>query len=140
MGETLTSLFGKEEAKVAAQILGEFQKEVKQRVLSAVAAHRKVFESKSKEDRESIATKAKELVAQLVHLRHHKVTCPSCQCDATIQGEPFGVKHVSHEDDAIVVRRSMSPRSFSCSACELKLPRVCRALRSWIGRAIHASH
>jgi len=121
MGESLESLFGEEEAKVAAAILDETQKEVKQRVLAAIAAHRRVFEAKLEEDRLSAAADAKTVADQLTHLRHHRVTCPACRCDATVQGEAFGPEHVSHGDDGITVRQPVSPRSFSCSACGLKL-------------------
>jgi hypothetical protein len=121
MGESLKSLFGKEEAKIAARMISEFQKEAKQRVLSAIAAHRRVFEAKSPKERASAGTMAKQHVAKLSHRRHHTVTCPACGCAATVQGEPFGVERVSDEGGLIVVRRSMSPRSFSCSGCDLKL-------------------
>lgn len=122
LGESLDSLFGKDEAKVATEILEETQKEVRQSVLNLIAAHKKVFELKPEEEKNGAAAKAKAEVDQLVHQRHHRVTCPSCQCDATVQGEPFGPGHVSHDnDDEIVVRQAVSPRSFSCSACGLKL-------------------
>jgi hypothetical protein len=122
MNESLESLFGPEEAEVAAEILKETQNEVRQRVQSTVAAHRKVFETKSKEDKQTEADTAKGEADRLAHLRHHRVICPACGCDATVQGEPFGTEHVSYGDNnSITVRQAVSPRSFSCSACGLKL-------------------
>jgi hypothetical protein len=121
MNESLESLFGPEEAKVAAEILKEMQNEVRQRVQSAVAAHRKVFETKSEEDKQTAADGAKTEADRLARLRHHRVVCPACGCDATVQGEPFGTEHVSHEDDgSITIRQAVSPRSFSCSACSFR--------------------
>ncbi len=127
LGESLESLFGKDEGKAASEILEETQKEVRQSVLNLIAAHKKVFELKSAEEKSSAAAKSTAEAARLAHLRHHKVTCPSCACDASMQGEPVGPGYVSHDDDEIVVRQSISPRSFSCTACGLKAQRLRRA-------------
>ena len=121
MGESLETLFGNDEAKVALEILSETQKKVTGHVQSTIAAHRKVFESKSEEEKQIAATNAKSEAEKLAHLRHHKVTCPACGSDATVQGEPFGPQYVTHGDDSITVRQSISPHSFACSACGLKL-------------------
>ena len=88
---------------------------------SAIAACRKVFEFKSPEDRRIAAENAKMEAERLAHVRHHRVTCPACGFDATVQGEAFGPQHITHEDDNIVVRQCVSPRTFACSACGLKL-------------------
>jgi hypothetical protein len=121
MGESLETLFGDEEARVARQILEETQTEVRQRVQGLIAAHRKVFEGKPEQDRQSAAENAKKEGEQLAHKRHHRVTCPACGCTATVQGEPFGSEHVTHEEDRIRVRQAVSPRASACSACGLKL-------------------
>jgi hypothetical protein len=121
LGESLESLFGVDEARIAGEILGETDKEVKQKVLSLIAAHRKVFDGKSGGEKTTAAATAKTEADQLAHLRHHRVVCPACKSTATVQGEAFGPEHVSHDDGDIVVRTAVSPRSFSCSACGLKL-------------------
>jgi hypothetical protein len=121
LGESLERLFGKAEAQVASEILEETEKEVRQRVLSLIGACQKVFDLKLEEDKSRAAAKAKTDTDKLSHERHHRVVCPSCHCDATVQGEPFGPEHTSHDNDEIVVRQSVSPRSFHCSACGLKL-------------------
>jgi hypothetical protein len=121
LGESLEVLFGAEQAANAREILTETQNEVLGRVQGTIAAHRRVFEGKAEEERERL----KELVAveteRLSHQRHHKVTCPACGCDATLQGDVFGPKKAEIEDEEIVVRESVSPKLFSCSACGLRL-------------------
>ena len=47
--------------------------------------------------------------------------CPACSSVATVQGEPFGRERITHEEDFIKIRQTVSPQSFSCSACGLKL-------------------
>lgn len=121
IGESLDDIFGDEEAEVAAEVLNEVQKEVQQRIQSLIAACRKVFELKPEEERKAAAAKASQEVAQLRYQRHHKVTCPSCGCDATIQGETFGDEHVLHRGGSIIIRQPVAPRMFSCAACGLKL-------------------
>lgn len=121
MGESLTSLFGEDEASVADETLTENQNDVRQRVLNTIGSHRHVFQSKPKEEREAAATEAEKLGSQLATHRHHRVTCPACQCFATIQGRPFGKEHITHDDGEIVVRQAVAPTSFTCSACGLKL-------------------
>ena len=121
MGESLETLFGKEQGGIALEILKEVQQKVTGQVQSAIAACRKVFEFKSPEERATAAANAKAEAERLARLRHHKVPCPACGSAATVQGEPFGPQHITHDDDNIVVRQSVSPRSFACPACGLKL-------------------
>jgi hypothetical protein len=121
VGQTLENLFGADEAKVAAEILADTEKEVKKRVLDSISEHKKLFCSKPAEEREALTKSAKAETDLLVYRRHHRVACPACNSDATVTGREFGPQQVSNEDDEIVVRQSVSPRSFSCSACGLKL-------------------
>ena len=121
MSETLESLFGKENAKVANEILAENQSQVKSRILGLIAAHQKVFLERSAEEQLAASESAKTLGEQLSHKRHHRVTCPSCKSVATVQGQPFGAENVSHKDRNIFVRQAVSPQTFACPACGLKL-------------------
>lgn len=121
MGESLVSLFGEEKAAVATEILKENMNNVKQHVMSTIASHKTVFQERSKEDQEKAKVEAEELGEELATQRHHRVSCPACNCVATVQGRAFGKQQVSHGDDEIIVRQVVIPRSFSCSACGLKL-------------------
>lgn len=122
MGESLTSLFGKDEASFAEKILIENRDNVKHEVLSAIAAHKKVFDAKQPDEQATARTEAEKLGLDLSTQGHHRVTCPACGCIATVQGRLFGKERVTHEEDGdIVVRQAVSPTDFSCSACELKL-------------------
>jgi hypothetical protein len=121
MGETLESLLGKENAKVADEVLAENQAQVKSRILGLIAAHQKVFLERSSEEQRAASDSAKAAGEQLAHKRHHRVTCPACKSVATVQGQPFGGENVSHKDGNIFVRQAVSPQSFACPACGLKL-------------------
>lgn len=121
LGETLEILFGSEEARIAEEILAEDRAKVKHQVQSAIAAHRKVFLDKSAEEQAKARAASAELAKKLAFQRHHKVECPACGSVATVQGEVFGQRRVRHLGDVIEVRQPVAPRSFHCSACDLKL-------------------
>jgi hypothetical protein len=121
MEESLESLFGEEEGAAATEILNEAQSEVTQRVQSAIAAHRKVFQTKAQNVREAMAIEAETEGERLSYARHHRVACPACGCVATVTGEVFGSEHISHEESSIVGRQSVSPQSFACLGCGLAL-------------------
>lgn len=121
MGESLQNIWGEEESKIATEILEAIQTEVRQRTESLIAAHRKVFESKPEQERLDAIARTKTETDKLVYQRHHRVSCPACECNATVQGEEFGAPRTTHVDGAIIVRQAVTPRSFSCSACGLRL-------------------
>jgi hypothetical protein len=121
LGSNLVNLFGDDEAKIAQSTIIENRNEVYQRISSLISAHKKVFESKKKDDQEKIRIKMEKLGDELSKKRHHRATCPACQCVATLQGIPFGKERVSEEDGEIIVRQAVSPTHFECNACELKL-------------------
>jgi hypothetical protein len=121
MGESLVTLFGKEEAEVAAEMLRTDQEGVMQRVKSAISAHRTVFMDKPEPERLALTVAAVDGGKKLSVQQHHRVTCPACECVATVRGTLFGKEQVTHDDGEIVVRQSVSPTAFSCGACGLEL-------------------
>lgn len=120
-GESLTSLFGADEATVAEEILGKAEAGVVSHVKSSIAAHAKVFEAKDSDEKARLAEQANEEGEKLSHRGHHRVVCPSCRCTATVQGATYGGERLEHRDDMIIVRQSVIPTKFTCSACGLKL-------------------
>lgn len=120
-GESLTSLFGEAEAKVAEEILGKAEAGVITSVKSSISAHSKVFEAKVSKEREQLANEAQVESDKLSHRGHHRVTCPSCKCTATVHGTTYGGERLEHKEDMIIVRESVIPTKFSCTACGLKL-------------------
>lgn len=121
LGETLETLLGAEQARIATGVLQQSKDGVVGRVKASIAAYKKVFDEKDPAERQAAADAASVKVARLVHERHHKVICPACGSDATVEGDAFGPERLDHEDQDIVVRQSVSPRVFTCSACGLKL-------------------
>lgn len=121
LGEPLEKLFGTDEAEIATQVLKEIQTEVKKRVFGLITSHRKIFELKTAAERQAAAESAKQQGDRLSRERHHRVSCPACGSTATVQGTPFGSERVIHDEDGIIVKQSVAPRTFQCPACGLKL-------------------
>jgi hypothetical protein len=119
--ESLEALFGSQEGVVAEGIVKEMEEKVLKETLSVIALHKKTFESQTKTDRLQLATDAKTRGEILSRQKHHRVTCPACDCVATIEGDLYGLERVKPTDDTIIVRQSVKPTKFGCKACGLKL-------------------
>lgn len=119
--ETLESVMGKNEAEIASKTLASDQNDVKQRIASAIAAHKKVFDAKDPTARSELQKTASEQGDKLSRLRHHRATCPACKSTGLLQGEAYGEERVQHVDGEIVVKQAVLPTSFACTPCGLKL-------------------
>ena len=120
-GESLNSLFGGDIRKEAELILAEIEEEVIGKTKSLIAAHKKVFDNKEKEAQEALRKSAQENCDKFAYRGYHRVKCPACDCTSTVIGEPYGKETVENKKDEIIVRQSILPTKFSCTACELKL-------------------
>lgn len=120
-GESLNSLFGEEIEEEAKLILEEIEEEVFGKTRDLMAAHKKVFENKEPDTQSTLKEEAEKVGNSLSYRGYHRVDCPACGCMGTVFGEPYGKQKVEHKDDEIVVRQSILPTKYKCSACELKL-------------------
>jgi hypothetical protein len=121
MGESIDTLLTLDDAAEAKRILAESSKGMKAKVDKLVGTHKGQFDGKSEEEQKSSAAASKVEADKLSHEKYHRVTCPACNSIALVQGETFGKETVAGVDGEIQVRQSVSPRSFTCSACGLKL-------------------
>ena len=120
-GENLESLLGADVGGVALGILAEVEENVLQRVMALISAHRRVYEAKEEAERLALSAAAEAQAEALSHRGHHRVLCPACGCRATVHGALYGGEKVEHGDGVIIVRQSVVPTKFLCSACGLKL-------------------
>jgi len=121
MDQNLESLFGPEEARVAREILDELQRETRDSVKKKIGEFRKKFEKLSRKEQRERRASAERLGRYRAQQRHHRVDCPSCKSVALVEGEPFGKESVTYQDGKMIVRQSVTPRKFHCSACGLSL-------------------
>lgn len=121
MSESIDALFTLGDAAEAKGILAESSKGMKAKVDKLIGTHKGQFDGKSEEERKSAAAASRVEADQLSHEKYHRVTCPACNSTALVQGDPFGKETVTGVDGEVQVRQPVSPRSFTCSACGLKL-------------------
>jgi len=121
IGESLEALLGPEEASAARDTLVAADKSIEVNVKADILAHAKVFRAKDEPERNALSEAARHLGDELAGQRHHRVACPACESVATVQGSDVGKQKVEHGDGCIIVRQTVLPNRFVCSACGLKL-------------------
>ena len=78
MGYDLVSLFGAEEATIVDEVLKEAEAEVLSAVKKLIAVHQQVFSGLTPVEKGDLLSASEAECDRLSHLRHHRVTCPSC--------------------------------------------------------------
>lgn len=119
--ETLEALFGLEQATHALKMIAEMDNQNKGQVLEKIKSYTKVFQDKKENEKAKLKLEAEQSASRLSYLLQHKVVCPACKCFATVKGDTYGNETVKNEANRIVVRQSVIPRQFECTACGLTL-------------------
>lgn len=124
MGETLETLFGKETAKDANEIILQDTEKIKKIVLDKISARKKTYEedllNRPDEIKESIK-RSNESVIQKTYRGYHKVVCPCCENTAVIFGKEPITSHDTIAEDVVEVRKEVTANMFQCDVCNLKL-------------------
>ncbi|MCW3177871.1 MULTISPECIES: hypothetical protein [Acinetobacter] len=85
-----------------------------------IDAFSQVWSSKSDEEKEKLKLQA---TAWAIKQIGHRVECPSCKLTAILQGSPIGnvTTDINEDADEVIQYQFMSPVSFECIACGLKI-------------------
>ena len=124
MGESLDSLFGKETAKMAIEIIQQDSEKVKKTVLDNISARKKTYDEDLRNSPDEVAKtieQSNKTVAEKTHRGYHLVKCPCCGNDALIYGKepPYGRKAIENEE--VVIRKDITANYFQCDVCKLHL-------------------
>jgi hypothetical protein len=132
--ENLDVIFGEPESKLAGILIDALQDEAAKAVQGVIKSHKIVWEAKSEEEREIFKKQAETLATRQTG---HRVQCPSCDSPASLQGSSVGAPVRSIEDELglIVVKQSMFPTSFECTACGLKISGYSKLQASGLGES-----
>lgn len=130
MGKELTDLFGEDEAKAAQQLIAAAADETAKAVKGDLAAHQKVWNGKSSEERSILSKKAEVWATKQ---DGHRVSCPACKSEALVFGEPVSPPVKKIEDDEIIETQVYLPNKFECIACELKISGLSRLNNAELG-------
>ncbi len=121
LNTNLEELFGETEAADARRLMVEVTKDTRQAVQDKISACRKVFEGKARPEQDEARKQAETLGEELSRKRRHRAQCPACNSVGTQEGDSFGRERVEHADGEIIVRQTVAPVAFQCTACGLKL-------------------
>lgn len=118
VGETLSFLFGIEEAKVAKTLIAASQDESAKSVMKAIAGHKTVWESKDASAHKKATSQASIWATRQAG---HRVICPACANDALVVGAPISEPLRKLDGNLIVEVQEYLPAKFECVACNLKI-------------------
>lgn len=124
MGESLDTLFGRETAKEATEIILQDTEKVKKEVLDKISARKKTYDEDLKNSPDEVAAtiaRAKRIVEEKTHNGYHHVDCPCCGNVALIYGKERMSSHDVIDNDEVVVRKDVTASFFQCDVCKLRL-------------------
>ncbi|TGR23142.1 MULTISPECIES: hypothetical protein [unclassified Mesorhizobium] len=123
MGMTLQDFVGKDEAKVAKQLIAAAADDSAKAVKGEVEAHKKVWLAKKDNEREKLSAQAGVWATRHVG---HRVECPACASTALVVGEPVTAPVQRLNDGEITETQEYLPNQFECVACGLKIAGLSR--------------
>lgn len=133
MGRSLSDLFSDAEgAQAMIDALGDATAKA---VNQDIKAHKQVWANKTEAERKTAAAQASVWATRQAG---HRVECPACNSLALIQGKPAGPVATSVQEDEVVQRQTMSPSSFECVACGLRILGLSKLSAAGLGDAYTA--
>jgi len=120
----LADLLGSDEAEAADELLKATAKGLESTVKQSITAHKRVFDAKSENEREQLESDAwvRTMAAKLSTEFANLVDCPSCPSNGLVIGRLLRKSKPDYEDGLLVEEVTCRSESFSCQACELRLP------------------
>ena len=118
MNEKLETLFGPDEAKLAAELIAAANDASPKSIAKTIEAHKTVWSQLGAGERAKRHGKASVWAT-----RHegHRVSCPSCASDALVTGSPVAPPVKKLDGDEITETQDFLPSRFECVACGLKI-------------------
>lgn len=132
----LENLLGPEEAAFAKQQIAAGKDEAAKAVLSTINSFKTVWEAKPADERKKLVTKAE---AWATRQEGHVVKCPACGSDALLEGDPISAPKKTLKDELVVETQSMSPSTFQCVACNLKISGLSQLSAAGLGAPFKAT-
>lgn len=136
LGESLEGFLGKEEAKVASELISAAADESAKAVKKALNAHEVVWAGKEATEKEELTTQA---ATWATRMDGHRVVCPACGCRAIVTGAPIAAPIKKMVDDEITETQQYLPSRFECIACGLKISGLSQLAAAGLGDAYSAT-
>ena len=130
----LDDLFGSGEAEAARELLKVSTEGSQSAVKRSIAAHKSVFDEKSKKERQQLSKDARgrAVSAREAAETASLVDCPSCASSGVVTGRAVRSSRPYYEHEHLFEEVTCLTESFSCDACGLRLSSVSDVLWSGI--------
>jgi hypothetical protein len=123
MGLSLEDYVGKDEAKVARQLIAAAADDSAKAVKGEVEAHKRVWFAKTDKERSTLSAQA---LVWATRQAGHRVECPACTSQALVVGEPVSTPIQRLDDGQITETQEYLPNQFECVSCGLKITGLSR--------------
>lgn len=123
VGRPLEHFLGKQGAGMASELIKTLNEGVLSAVKAKIAAHQKVFEAKSADEKKRLLDATSSIFA-VPSYNQHSCTCPACGGQGTITGVRFKELPEQYSDGELYNDVEYLGTSFQCKACELSLSSI----------------
>lgn len=134
MDKGLGDLF--DDPEKAEEMITSLRDTAAKAVAGDIAAHKRVWEQKSSDEREA---SLKQAVAWATRRMGHRAKCPACGSPALIRGSGQGTVTTEVGEDMVLQKQTMVPSSFECVACGLKISGLSKLSAAGLGDAYTAT-
>lgn len=123
IGKPMIDFLGKGETKMANELIKTLNQNVLSSVKSKIAAHQKVFEAKSDDEKKKLQDVASSLFAFPSH-NQHACACPACKNKALLTGRKFKELPEQYSDGELFNEVEYLATSFKCTSCDLSFSSI----------------
>ena len=120
VGKELADFLGDDLAENANRLIGSLNREILSSVKRKIAAHKKVFESKTEDEQNRLKSSVNTSFV-LWRIGHTHETCPACGEKGILTGNKVKEFPTRYEDEELVVDVQFSAEEFLCDCCGLAL-------------------
>ena len=124
MEHELDELLGSDEAEAACELLKSSAEGLQSSVKQSIAAHRKVFEDRSEEERQQLRSEAliRSLTANVSSDLSATTDCPACSSSGLVTGRSIRKSRPYYNGENLLEEVTCLSETYSCHACGLRLP------------------
>lgn len=116
----------------AKQIIDSLKDSAANEVTKDINAHKQVWSNKDNSEQSEASQQA---MAWATRKAGHRVSCPSCNSQALLQGNPSGAVATKVRKDEVIQRQTLLPSSFECIACGLRITGFSKLSAGGLGNA-----
>jgi predicted RNA-binding Zn-ribbon protein involved in translation (DUF1610 family) len=121
--KSMEDFLGHEIAQSASELIKALNEELLGAVKSKIAAHKKVFDEKTKEEQEALY-QAAAVATMIPNTGETTETCPSCGATGLLSGTKVKEFPEKYENEELTVDVQYLASGFKCTACGLMLKGV----------------